>query len=405
MTQKILDIIPPGEPVVKPPVKPSFRPSFRPRTNLPRSNRKIFLLVFPLVFIAGLIVYFTLAGSARVEIWPKLETKTLETKAEIAATLLETERQVAAEFSSSGKKTIERKAEGTIKVYNNYSSSQTLVANTRFQAPADKFQPALSGSEKPFFKTQNKTVVPAKSSLEVKVVADSPGEKYNIKPSKFSIPGLAGTAQYTLIYGESSEEFSGGQRKEVPQVTGEDILTAKNGLSQKTEEENLAELQGKAASGLVFLPDTFKTEILEAGSLAGPGLELAKFNYQLKSKSQALASAQKDLEDFAEQFVLSQISEDLKLNEQNIKIEYSVDSSNYQSGKVVLSLKIQFQTYPAIINEVWLKDQLAGKKTEAARVFLENQDSVNKIKIRFWPFWLTNVPKDSQKIKIELKFN
>jgi len=95
-------------------------------------------------------------------------------------------------------------------------------------APLEKFQPPLEGAESPWFLIVETVTLAPKSSAVVDVVAAAPGEKYNIEPSTFSVPGLAGTPQYAFITAQSFEKFTGGSNEIVPQVTKEDLEMPKS---------------------------------------------------------------------------------------------------------------------------------------------------------------------------------
>jgi len=409
MNKKVVDILPPGklekkktEEFKAPEIKISFKKS-------------LFFIPLVLVIAVGFFILLNLSR-AEIEIWPETEVKTFRTKLTvdkavdnysflnkvIPGKIFETEKTVSQEFSSSGKFLKEKKAEGIIRIYNNHSSlPQTLVVNTRFQPPLEKFQPPLEKGENPWFRSLERIVIPAKGYQDVRVMAEAAGEKYNIEPSTFSIPGLAGTPQYTFVYGKSLEPMKGGVKKETPKVTQEDLDRAKNEISKRAEEECRASLKNKIPADFDFLESASKTEILETFSLAKPEAELEKFTYQVKAISTALVFKTEDLKNFVNTFLSSEIPTGKIIHQESLKINYSLENVAISQGKLILSLTLETKIY-SDIEEVSLKRALERKSLAEAKIFLENQPQITKAQIRPWPFWVKKIPATSKQIKITL---
>jgi hypothetical protein len=422
MPKRIIDITPPAsadKPTaikVKAVKKAEVRPKvdFKVEKPAPKFTFKKSFLIAPVLIILGAVAYFTLS-KAEISIWPKTETINSEAKlivdrASVSAdfadkiipgAIFETEKTISDEFLSSGKKISETKAEGRILICNNYQSDQVLLANTRFQAALEKFQPALTGQEKPWFRTVERMAIASKGCMEVRVVADSAGEKYNIKPSMFSIPGLAGTAQYTQIYGESKQEFKGGQKTEVPQVSKEDLVRAQNQLKEQGISQNRTDLLAKIPPEMKFVEDSFKTDILATSSLVKAGAEVDKFSYQIKIRSEVLAFKKEDLENFAKETILTQVSEGKKIDEVSFKYDYSVFSFDSKTKNLTFSVTSKALVY-SDVNKISLKEGLSGLSLTEAKLFLETQSQIDKSQIKLWPFWQRKIPKNAEKIKLEL---
>lgn len=419
MPQKIFDILPPKPPTT---FREEKKPLVSKKVSLPKSFEKKrwrkWWGVIPLALILiGAFCYFTLS-KAEIEIWPETELLTFEGKATIGrevdsvdilkkvipGKIISAEKTVSGEFQSSGKILKEKKAEGTIRIYNNYYLAQTLVANTRFQPPLEKFQPPLEKGENPWFLISEKITIPSKSYKDAKVIAANPGEKYNIPPSKFSIPGLAGTAQYALVYGESFEPMKGGYKSEVPQVTQEDLKEAQKTLEERALRDSEAALKEKISPEIVLLEGAQVSEILETFSLARPKEELEKFSFQVKAKSEALVFNTRDMENFVRDFILSQIADGKKFHQESLKTNYFPETIDLKAGKIFLSLKAEAKIY-SDIDESNLKKNLSGKSLAEVKIFLENQPKITKAQVRFWPFWVKKVPQDIEKIDIRLRID
>lgn len=414
MEKKVFDILPPRKKVVK--LKPKKKQGFK--FSLPKIPFKKNLLLIPLVLIlVGIFVYFSLSR-AEIEIWPETEIKTFETKltADVKAEninflahlipgiIFEKEKTFSQEFPSTGKKLIEKKAEGIIRVFNDSQQEQILMAQTRFQPPLEKFRPSLEKGENPWFRLQERIVIPAKSYKDVRVVADAPGEKYNIEASTFSVPGLAGTPQYTFVYGKSFESMKGGFKKEVSEVTEEDLKKAEEILKEKAIKEIEDILKNKISADFIILDRAVKTEILETIPLAQPGGELEKFTFQVKAQAKTISIKKEGLENFSKEFIISKIPADKKIDQKSLKLNYLPETIDLERGKIILSLNLEAKIYSAV-DEISLKQGLAGKRLTEAQFSLQNQPEIKRVKVNLWPFWVKKVPKKIEKIKFKISID
>jgi len=388
------------------------------RISLPFAGRKILVLGLPILILISFFGYFTLS-KAYIEVWPEVETLTFKTGltideeadySDFEAKVIpgenfEKEKTVSENFPSSGKVLKEANAEGIIKVYNDYSTySQALMATTRFVSADGKL-----------FRTPNRVTIPGghyekgkfiPGDIDIKVVADQPGPEYNIGPSTFSIPGFAGTDKYTKFYAKSFQAMKGGFSKEVSQVTKEDLEKAEEVLTKRVKKESEDSFKNKLetekiSSEIIFLEEAIRTEIVESFSLAKIKKEVEYFNFQVKAKSETIIFKKEDLENFVKEFIISQISKRKKLYEESLKINYSPETINLNSGKIILSLEISAKIYSDIDTSLF-KNSLKGKSLIETKILLGDQPEITKVKVKFWPFWVKKIPEDTKKIKFKL---
>ena len=397
-------------------------------------KKGLFISLFFLVLL-GFFCYFTLS-KAEIEIWPETEILTSEIKltvdkeakeSDISAKIIpgeifQKEKTLTEVFQSSGQVLKEEKAAGTIRIYNAYSTSpQALVATTRFVSSDGKV-----------FRTPLKVTIPGGSyekgkfvpgEIDIMVLADEAGPEYNIGPANFSVPGFAGTDKYTKFYGQSFQSMAGGFREEVSKVTKEDLTRAEDLLTEqaKKECEELLknELQSEEISSKFnyFLAE-LRTEIIEKFSLAVAEEETKEFKFQVKARCENLLFQKEYLKSFAKESItealaevekkessstIYQVPQDKKLYEESLKIDYSPETVDLASGKIILSLNISAKIYSEV--DVYnLKNALVGKSLPEAKIFLENQPKIGKVSVKLWPFWVRKVPEDLNKIKINLVF-
>jgi hypothetical protein len=420
MDRKITDILPPKkrrftkkiEGEIKEEKREIFPEKKEERQKKPSVPPKITGLISTLIILAlGAGFSYFYLSQAIIDYWPETQTLKFETKVTVGDVIpgkvLEKEKTTTEVFSSSGRVQKENKAEGTIRVYNEYSTyDQPLIATTRFIS-----------SEGKVFRTPVRVTIPGghyekgkfvPGEIDIKVVADEPGPEYNIGPSTFSIPGFAGTARYTKFYAKSFQSMVGGFSEEVPQITEEDLESARNALSQKAKEEAEELLKNDLAEEVMsefeFSDKSIKTEIMETFTLAKVGDETEEFNYQVKAKSETIVFKTKDLKDFAKEYILPQVPEGKKLHEESLKINYDPETIDLESGEMILSLNISVKVYSDVDVTVF-KPGLKGKSQLEAKIFLEEQPGIDKVKVKFLPFWVAEVPDNTDKIKFNLNID
>lgn len=327
---------------------------------------------------------------------------------------------------STGKKFSEKgaNASGKLTIINTTSNPWPLITQTRFQT-----------NEGIVFRIAQGVTVPAASAsdlgrLEVLVVADSMdaygaivGERGNIGASKFFLPGLKEDSQ-SKIYAESYDPMTGGITDYVTYISAEDIEASKGRLKDELIKSAIEELK-KAVSdksklvggssvytllqgeGAIQLGDV-KIDIPEGLD----GQEVSEFTVSgevyvsgvyydhdamleiLKNELLLKKSPQKEL---------------LRINEDSTS--YRIFEWDENKGKIKLTANIkgieQYTINPdeengkKLLNKI--KEHIAGKDIEEAKVYIQNLPEINKVEIDSWPIWSPTVPSITDNIKFEIR--
>jgi hypothetical protein len=416
-SQRILDILPPQKKQPEAKVfapKKSEPPKNESSESKPSSWWKRFLI---LLVIAGAL-FFSLSqfvfNKSEVLVWPETENSTLSDKVTvntskasvdvvlgaIPGSVIEQEQTVSQSFTSSGKTTEGGKATGKIRVYNDYSTAQqVLVATTRF----------ISAEGKLFRSAETVTIPGATmqggklqtSYADVSVIADQIGESYNIAPTTFSIPGFLGTAKYTAFYGKSLEPMTGGFLGAGSQVTKEDIENAKKALTEKALQKGRDSLEEKIPDGAYYSKDAVSSEVVESSSSVAAGAKAETFDYSVKVKIKTVTFKKSDLEEFSKDLILSKYSEQKSVKDGSLKAEWTLDSYDVPSGKMVLNINTSAVVY-AYIDKEGIMKAIAGTNQEEAKKFISGQEGITKVEINSWPFWSAKLPNDENKIALNL---
>ncbi|MDD5145910.1 MAG: hypothetical protein PHF44_03670 [Candidatus Pacebacteria bacterium] len=412
---KILDIIPPekiNHEAEKKEVKNEEVSKIMERGKSSPFKKIFFSTLILIIAFASFANFFL--NNVKIQIWP--ETETLDFTKEITVEantkeiyvssstipgeIFEEEKSVSREFPATGEVLVEKKAHGQIRVYNNYSvNSQPLVSETRFVSAEGKIFKTLERVVIPGGKMEKGNLQPG--FIDVEVEADEPGESYNIGPTAFSIPGFLGGPKYTSFYAKSFQDMAGGFSGKVLQVSSKDLEYAKNTLIDSLIEESKNSLKEKISTDYILPENAVFFETLESNSSAKEGSQSPNFTYKVKIKIKELVFKKTDLETFAKEFILSQISKDKKIEEKSLNINWNAESADIPSGRIILAFEFSAKIYFAI-PEAELKEALQGKSLAEARAILGDLPNVKKVQVIPWPFWLNSLPNDADKIKVEL---
>lgn len=425
MSKKIYDILPPK---IVPKVKDSVESlsgknkvgTIQEKTS-DQTNKKHFPLKeilaggFIIVFLLGIYFYNKLP-KAEIQIWPKLDTITLQekiiadktvnavdlSKKFIPAQYIEQTEDSWQEFKATGTVSNDSKSSGTIKIYNkiNPPSSFTLKIGTHFLSDSGKYFVTLEKITIPSAISKN-----APGSVSVKVQAQEAGPDYNIGPSKFSVPKLSGTDYYYSIFAESDKKMAGGYTGSSKKVTKDDILQAKETLTKKLLSQAEDSLKNKLSVDDILLDGAISKSVIDASSDIKADSIIDKFIESAKVKVSALVFKKQDLEKFAKDDILSQLADSQSFLEKSLDVHYVPELIDVKNGSETLDLQLSAKTYYSIDTNDLVNSISKKSSDQIKEVFSEEYgDKISDIKINFWPFWVNKAPKNKNRIKINLNF-
>jgi len=410
MPKEVIDILPPQKFE-----KSKIISSTTPTGEVKKRGRKKKILIFIFLFlIIGGFSYGQIFSKVEIEVRPKMENFdsnleiTVDEKIKepdltakiIPGYFLEEQNSLSQQFSASGKVVKDKKAEGIIRVFNDYSAvSQPLRENTRFMAASGYIFRTPTKIIIPGNKTEKGKITPG--SVDVKVIAEEAGPEYNIEPTTFSIPGLAGTPSYTKIYGKSYELMSGGFKGETSQVLKEDLEKAESSVVKKLEEEGRQILEKKAIdSSSIFLEGAFWQEVQATSSLTAVNIEAEKFDFSATVKSTALIFEKEDVL----KLINDQLPEKKEFYEKTLETDWSIKEINKNQKKINLELHFKGKIYTGI-KKSDLKNELQRKTLLNARTFLEKKSEISEVKIKSWPFWIKKIPANPNKVEVIIRLD
>lgn len=382
-------------------------------------KRGVQILVFFGIILVGGLIYQWLWAKATIEIWPETEiiqqqeevvvdhniAISIQEEKTIPGKLFTDSREKQRQFASTGTKEGKKKAEGFIRVYNNYAPAKpiTLRAGTRFLSSSGQYFRSPESIYVPAAKFQEGELTP--QWVEVKVVAMEAGDDSNIAPADFSIPGLLGTNYYDKVYAKSFEDMKGGEIETFHQVTTKDLKQARDVLEQEIVVNCKEDFQNEAGPDFIFLEDAFSQEIIEGESSIEEGVVLDQFDYREIVEVKSLAFSKKDLREIASQFMTITAEDKGKvLVPDSLNLNYQLLTINLDQGKATLVLKLSARIYTPLPEEE-IRNKVKGlNHSKALFILRQSYLSIRELQIKTRPFWTKKIPSSLGRIKVFLNW-
>jgi len=369
------------------------------------SKRAIwFVAVFSIIF---LFFSFSLVFlGATLSVGPRVEEFSLNqnfsaTKSATAPAL--SFEQVAIEGVESRtveggeEKTVSRRAEGTVVLYNAFSSAvQRLDIDTRLEASNGKI-----------YKTQKAVTIPGMKgsipgSVEVGIYASEVGEGYNSAPLDFNIVGFKGTSKYSKFYARSKGNIAGGfvgKERVIPEADKEMIL---NELEETLRSKLLQKVNDQIPEGFILFENAATVSIdSEESKSTGEGNAV---EVTVKGTLHGVLFEEKALTlKISEKNFPKDAGSDIYLP--NIKsLTFSVnESAGVQSFANIQSLNFNLSGATSAVwrvdEEKLMQDIIGQKKGDINQVLAQHQNIVSA-NLSLRPFWKRSVPDNKDDVKI-----
>jgi hypothetical protein len=294
------------------------------------------------------------------------------------------------------------KAKGTVVLYNSQTTSQSLVATTRFTD--------TSGT---LFRLQNTVTIPKQTvsggvttpgQVTVTLVADQAGTTGNIGLSDFAVVAFKGTAKEKQVYGRGKTAFTGGASGPAYFLTDDEYTTAVTPLATGLEDTLKADILKQVPDGYVLLPNSLA---YLPDPIANPGPSTtATITVSAGAKMRGILIKKSDLSEL----ILNNIAPQESATAGDISVP-KLDALTYTSS-TNLTQAILPETIPLSIEGdakvVWNVDQAAVKenlKGVSRRDFaakMQGFSSVKEAALTLTPFWMSKLPTDVHKITVKI---
>jgi len=318
----------------------------------------------------------------------------------IPAALEQITKEKSGEFEATGNQTGAGKATGRVVIFNEFSSEdQPLVVTTRLETEDGKIFRIAKGIVVPGFTRVGEETKPG--AIEVEVMADKPGEEYNIEPASFKIPGFKGGPKYDKFHAESPKPMQGGQIGETASVSSQDLADAKAKLAAEARKEALEDLKGRLGGGRHFFEDTALFETTGSNSSEKVGSQAKKFTYTVSVKGRILSFQEDDVKQLIRQTESANSSNQIQVDFSK-GMSYILSESDIENEFLKFEAKTDFDS-ASDLDISSFKEGALGKNSEELESIVKNYPAVKSADVKFWPFFASRVPMSKNRVKIEVQ--
>lgn len=289
------------------------------------------------------------------------------------------------------------RASGKIKI-KNYGPAFSLISNTRFLSEDGKIFRILEKLNVPAGSKENPSLT------EVTVFADEPGQGYNISPTKFTIPGLKGTEIEKNIEVFSEQAFSGGGKFQIKVPSFQDYVDAQKEF-ERYSTDYLGNYLKKKFPEVKFWPEmtilSFSIDKVEPKDVKIVTSSVEEIKMYGSGKIIALGIRKNELVELIKDLEVLSLQEGFKIEE--VKIEKE-NIQSYDLGAGFAKILVEGKTSIKYgFHETNFKKEIAGKKIDEVYNLLKEKKGIERVRIVIWPFWVKEIPKDFDKIKVEIE--
>jgi hypothetical protein len=365
------------------------------------------LVVIILLWYVGFVVMpratiaiKTDSSALNVNVDATLDTDATEASIDAAvlpATAQQSQKTATEQAQATGEENRGKTASGEVKIINcTAGEALTIPAGTGVTA---------SGLT---FVTQSEVTIPVGSngcsdfpgitSQTVAVEAMSPGAKFNIGPSDFTVAGFSNTTDAS-----SEAAMAGGTDDIVKVLAQSDIDGAKQKLSEQDTEavkqELIASLEGQ---DLYAIEGTFKAGEPQTSANAKAGDEVTSVTVTQKTTYTMLGVKEDDLK----RLVANQVADEIDPDTQTI-LDHGLNDAEFrlqnQQGTDTLVTLETTVIAGSDLDLDKIKEQVAGKKANDAKEVISEYPGVTEVTVDYSPFWVSSIPKSTGKIKVSVE--
>lgn len=363
----------------------THRHHINPPLNVYRKIALGFIVITAILI--GVIFYFALSY-AYITVYPKsqevntdfnfivvenIQNVNLE-EGIIAGKIISEEIEDEQVFPSSGTKILaDTDIVGRVKITNNLTKSQALVATTR-----------LLTVDNILYRLKSRVDIPAKGTIETEVYADDPAQALAKSGTKFTIPGLSSNLQ-TLVYAEAITDFNASGQP-VLVITQEDLDKALELLTDELSQRLVKDIPAETAKVL-------SKEVISTEYSHKVGEQVNNFKIKLNLRVKGVTFDQEEVRKFSQKALQSIIPTDKQVAADNSdKLIIELDKIDTTNRLAQLKSNIKGVVVISENSQILDRDKLIRLKLDEIKAYLENFEDIEKVEISFFPKWVKKMP-------------
>lgn len=304
-------------------------------------------------------------------------------------------------FPSSGKKYIEAAAKGTITLFNAFDSrAQVLIQNTRFVSPGGKVFKSTRTVTIPGARVEEGKIIP--SSIPAEIIAEKPGEDYNVEPARFTIPGFKGTPKSDSFFGESKEPMSGGFRGEAKVVAISDIKAAQEKVTASLFERLKEELEKKIPTSDEFVVlDGSRSILINDLKNPKPEERLDEFTVEARGTAAIIIFKKSDLFSILGSLLLSPERPSMLIENMGT-INFANTRLDNKENRLTFEVQGEGTAFRVIPSEE-IHMASTAKRISKLESYLRDRPEIASFTIANFPSWRWATPRQAEAVYIKIE--
>jgi len=366
-------------------------------------RRLVWKFVVLVLFLAALVAYFSFS-TLTVTITPNGETlndnlfllinkngsqentAVNDPREVIAGEIKEIETKVEKTYPASGEEFSGEEIIGQVKIINNYTKSQALVATTRLLSPENKL-----------FRIKNAVNVPAGGEETVAIYVEKPSQDLAIGPTTFIIPGLWLGLQ-DKIFARSDKGFV-YQQKIKKYIKPSDLEQATRDINDLLI--TTAKADKELVGGENWLYDTSRSATIEINAKTGEFKD--DFVVKAEGKIIAVSFSRKDVAELATARLNLLVPDEKELVDFKAEdIVYNLESYDAVTGVAVVKASFTGAMTPKSDSEIIDRDKLVNLTKDQIDNYLKDFPEIKKYELKFSPAFIKKAPSLVDRIKIKI---
>lgn len=326
----------------------------------------------------------------------------------LKASAQQTKKDSSLEFEATGSKEVGEKSKGSITIRNcDYSSGFSLPVGTQFTSGGITFVSTVAASV-PGYSAPSSTLCSLGGSSSgkatVEVVAAAIGDSYNLSARTYTIGSIPAGSKVDAV----GTDMAGGSKRQIKVVTNDDVQKAVDQLAQANSDEIKAQLGKQFDDTFFVLDQAFRID--RGAPQVTPAVDQEvtagvkpKVTVSVTYSQTAVAKA--DIAKYLDDYFKKQLEgvADQRVYDNGAKKAEFTNIAPVGAGYTV-NLVATAKIGPKI-DDAAIKESAKGKRYGDIQSSLESIQGIDNVDVKFWPFWVTVAPNDTNRIKIEFNLN
>lgn len=325
----------------------------------------------------------------------------------IKATTKTMKKDANVTFDATGTKDVGEKAKGQVIFENCEEGPSTVPAGTTVTANGLNYVTLTTVSVPAGTGGFTGCITPGKSS-PIEIEAGDIGDNYNTPSgTRFSVAGHANNSTVRYFRANASTDIGGGSKRQVKVVTGSDVQKAIDQLAGQSSDEVKKQLAGQFDDNVIVIDQAFKAD--QSAVKPAPAVDAEAPDGKAKltgSITYSLAGAAKsEVANYLDEYFKKRLEgkDDQRIYD-NGSSKATFTDVTPQEGGFNVNMTATAKIGPRIDDQE-IKEMAKGKRYGEIQSGIEAISGVEDVDIKFWPFWVSVAPSDTNRISVEFKLN